>query len=106
MSRAEEEWLATLAPPLQLPAQTLLGQIVVVAETIAGRLESANPEEVTRGLQDIKPSLRQKIREAGQHIDTDQLGQVVSQKMMGKYGPEKSLVIIATLTSLLSDDAE
>ena len=109
MAQPEEAWLATLPPPLQLPARTLLGQIVVVAETIAGRLESSNPEEVTQGLHSIKATLRQKIREASQHIDVDKPGQVVAEKMMSKYGSEKSLAIIATLTSLLSDaghDAE
>ena len=84
-------------------ARMLLGQIVVVAETIAGRLESSNPEEVTQGLHSIKATLRQKIREASQRIDVDKLGQVVAEKMMSKYGSEKSLAIIATLTSLLSD---
>ena len=103
MALQEEAWLAQLPMHLRQPAQSLLDQLTEVGRLIATSLANTSKERTLEQLQSARPRLRETLDQAGQHIQLEDLGEVLNARLCRDHGQRRAEDVVDVFLRLVAD---
>ena len=99
----EAQWIAQLPEDVRMPARTLLDQLTHVAEIIAASLSTRTADETVASLYAARPRVRQVLTEAGQHVNMQDVGELVGERVRLRHGETRAQEVMATFVTLVAD---
>ena len=103
MALEEATWIAALPENVQSPARSVLDQLTNVAELIAASLSRSTAVQTIRNLEEARPRIRQVLTEAGQHVNVEELGELVANRIRLRHGEAKAQETMMTFATLVAD---